>query len=60
MKKIKKPIPPLIKHAKHRTEIRHTRNLHKAGYYCLDCCKWISWLGYHQFIRASDLGLIKD
>lgn len=60
MKSKTKPIPPLVKHADHRTEIRRTHNLHLAGYYCLDCRRWIAWLGYHETIRASDLGLIKE
>lgn len=51
---------PFDKHASHTCEIRTTNNVHMAGYYCIDCHKWIGWLGYADYIRASDLGLIKE
>lgn len=60
MKKTKPIQNPLEKHANHNVVIRSVRNQHLAKYHCVDCNKFVAWVGYQAAIRAWELGLFEE
>ena len=58
---MKKSTPPLIKHQDHRVEIRLVSgDKHYAKYHCVDCNKWVAWVGRAETTKALELGLVAN
>jgi hypothetical protein len=50
---------PLAFHQYHNVEIRpSTKPPHEAYYWCINCKKWVSWLGKKEAANARKLGLL--
>ncbi len=45
----RKPTPPLIKHAKHETQVREGRGPHPGQLWCVKCKKHIVWLSQRDY-----------
>ena len=50
---------PLAFHEYHNVEIRPSNKPpHEAYYWCLNCNKWVAWLGKKDVKSAKELGLL--
>lgn len=51
---------PLAFHEHHKVEVRPSNKLKGQAYYwCVDCKKWVAWLGKKDSQLAKQLGLLK-
>lgn len=54
-------LAPLVKHATHKVKIvLLSGSKHYAKYHCVDCDKWVAWLGRNETNRALELGLVDE